>query len=177
MKKQMRRGLFVGRFQPFHIGHIKIVKKLLKSIDELIIIVGSSQLSHELENPFTAGERITMIKAALNEEGFDQKKFLIIPVPDAKAHAIWVNEVCVLTPRFDVVYSNDPLTCRLFKEANFRVENIPFLHREIYSATEVRKRILNDDNWEELLPKSVASYIKSIDGVSRIKELALSNKV
>ena len=81
MEKQMRRGLFVGRFQPFHIGHIKIVKKLLKSIDELIIIVGSSQLSHELENPFTAGERHYMIQSALIEAGIPHEKFYIISIP------------------------------------------------------------------------------------------------
>ncbi|MEM2975778.1 MAG: adenylyltransferase/cytidyltransferase family protein, partial [Candidatus Bathyarchaeia archaeon] len=49
----MKRGLFVGRFQPFHLGHLTAVKNILKSVDELVIIVGSAQYSHRLDNPFT----------------------------------------------------------------------------------------------------------------------------
>jgi len=175
MRENVKRGLFVGRFQPFHIGHVQVVKRLLKSVDELIIVVGSSQLSHELNNPFTAGERITMIRYALDEEGINPKQYHVIPVPDVTAHAVWVNQVIALTPSFSIVYSNEPLTRRLFKEAGFKVENVPFYHRETYSATEVRRRILNDGGWEELLPKSVAEYIKRMDGVSRIRELAVSD--
>jgi len=172
----VKRGLFVGRFQPFHIGHVEVVKRLLKSVDELIIVVGSSQLSHELDNPFTAGERVTIIRSALDEEGVDPKDYYLIPVPDVMAHATWVNQVIALTPSFNIVYSNEPLTRRLFKEAGFKVENVPFYHRETYSATEVRRRMLNDGGWEELLPKSVVEYIKRMDGVSRIRELAVSDK-
>jgi len=173
----VKRGLFVGRFQPFHIGHVQVVKRLLKSVDELIIVVGSSQLSHELDNPFTAGERITMIRYALDEEGIDPKDYYMIPVPDVMAHATWVNQVIALTPSFSIVYSNEPLTRRLFKEAGFKVENVPFYHRETYSATEVRRRMLNDGVWEELLPKTVAEYIKKMGVVSRIRELAVSDKI
>jgi nicotinamide-nucleotide adenylyltransferase len=176
MRENVKRGLFVGRFQPFHIGHVEVVKRLLKSVDELIIVVGSSQLSHELDNPFTAGERVTIIRSALDEEGVDPKDYYLIPVPDVMAHATWVNQVIALTPSFNIVYSNEPLTRRLFKEAGFKVENVPFYHRETYSATEVRRRMLNDGGWEELLPKSVVEYIKRMDGVSRIRELAVSDK-
>jgi nicotinamide-nucleotide adenylyltransferase len=60
------RGLFIGRFQPFHLGHLATVKFALKNVEELVIIIGSAQKSHELRNPFTAGERIQMIKDSLN---------------------------------------------------------------------------------------------------------------
>jgi len=177
MTKKYTRGLFVGRFQPPHKGHIEAIKTLLRSLKELIIIVGSSQLSHEFDNPFTAGERVTMIKLAFEKEGLDQTKVFIIPVPDANVHAVWVNEVQALTPSFDIVYSNDPLTRRLFKEAQIKVRNVRFYHRDLYSSSEVRRRILNDEEWESLLPISVVDFIKRIDGVSRIKDLASSDKV
>ena len=174
---KIRRGIFLGRFQPFHLGHTEVIKSLLDSVDELIIVIGSSQLSHELENPFTAGERITMTRSALDEEGIDPKRYYLIPVPDVNAHAIWVNHVIALTPSFDIVYSNEPLTRRLFKEAGFDLESVPLYRRGLYSATEVRRRMLAGECWEELLPKSVADFIKKIGGFSRIKELALSDKI
>ncbi|MEM2501017.1 MAG: nicotinate-nucleotide adenylyltransferase, partial [Candidatus Bathyarchaeia archaeon] len=87
------------------------------------------------------------------------------------------SHVCSYTPKFDVVYSNEPLTRRLFIESGFRVESIPFFRREIYSATEIRRRILSDANWEELLPRSVAAYIREIGGIERLKDLAKTDKV
>lgn len=168
----MKRGLFVGRFQPFHNGHTEAIKRIAKEVDELIIVIGSPQHSHELDNPFTIGERISMIRSVLNEMRLDPGKYYVIPVPDVQMHATWVSTVTASTPSFDVVYSNEALTRRLFKEAGFRVENIPFYHRETYSATEIRNRILNDQSWEELVPKSVARLIKEINGVGRIRDLA-----
>ncbi|MEM2896761.1 MAG: nicotinamide-nucleotide adenylyltransferase [Candidatus Bathyarchaeia archaeon] len=171
-----RRGLYVGRFQPFHIGHLEAVKYILKKVEELIIAVGSAQYSHTAENPFTSGERIVMIKEALREEGIELSKHFLIPVPDVNVHSTWVSHLVSFVPSFDVVFTNEPLTSRLFKEARFKVEPIPFFHRELYSATEIRRRILNGEDWEALLPKSVVSFLKEIDGVGRVLELAKNDK-
>ena len=172
-----KRALFVGRFQPFHKGHLEAVKMILKENDEIIIAVGSAQYSHKLENPFTAGERIVMIRRALENEGIDLKQVWIIPIPDVHVHMMWISEVVGYTPKFDVVYTNEPLTRRLFMEAGFDVRPIPFIKRKIYSATEIRKRMIEDGNWEELVPKAVAEYIREIDGVQRVKDLAKTDKV
>ena len=68
----MKRGLIVGRFQPYHIGHHNAIKKILAKVDELIIVIGSAKQSHEQSNPFTAGERIEMISEALKAEGINE---------------------------------------------------------------------------------------------------------
>src|SRR6266700_8062812 len=64
-------GLYVGRFQPFHLGHLQAIKYILGRVDDLIILVGSAQHSHTHENPFTAVERITMIRRALKDAKID----------------------------------------------------------------------------------------------------------
>ncbi|MEM2960102.1 MAG: nicotinamide-nucleotide adenylyltransferase [Candidatus Bathyarchaeia archaeon] len=171
------RALYVGRFQPFHLGHLEAVKYILSNAMELVIVIGSAQESHTLENPFTAGERVYMIRLALNEIGVDTSRYYIIPVIDLDVHSLWVSHVCSYVPKFDVVYSNEPLTRRLFIESGFKVESIPFFRREICSATEIRRRILAGSSWEELLPKSVAAYIKEIKGVERLRDLAKTDKV
>ncbi len=167
----VRRGLFVGRFQPIHKGHLEVAKKIMKEVDELVIIVGSSQYSHRLDNPFTAGERITMIRKALQEEGIQLARIWIIPVPDIHQHALWVSQIVGYSPKFDVVYANEPLTSRLFVEAGFRVESMPFVKREVYLATEIRTRMLTGENWKELVPSSVAKFIEEIDGEGRLRQL------
>ncbi|MFB0514560.1 MAG: adenylyltransferase/cytidyltransferase family protein, partial [Candidatus Bathyarchaeia archaeon] len=39
----VKRGLFVGRFQPIHKGHVKAISDILKQVDELVIVIGSAQ--------------------------------------------------------------------------------------------------------------------------------------
>jgi nicotinamide-nucleotide adenylyltransferase len=172
----MKRGLFVGRFQPFHKGHLEVIKRILSEVDELIIIVGSSQYSHRLDNPFTAGERIIMIRRALEEIEIKFSRIWIIPVPDVHQHSLWVSQIICYSPNFDVVYANEPLTKRLFIEAHFEAKSIPFIKRDHYSATEIRKRILNGEKWEKLVPPSVFKFIKSIKGDSRLVDLNKTDK-
>jgi nicotinamide-nucleotide adenylyltransferase len=172
-----KRGLYVGRFQPFHLGHLRAVGDILGEVEEVIIVIGSAQYSHTLNNPFTAGERLVMIRKALEESRIDHSRVWIVPVPDVHLHMTWVSSVEGYSPPFDVAYSNEPLTRRLFTEARYRVKNIPFHERKFYSSTEIRERMLIGGNWEELVPKSVAAFIKEIDGVNRLRDLTKSDKV
>jgi len=170
------RGLLVGRFQPFHLGHLHCVQHVLERLPEVIIAIGSAQFSHTLHNPFTAGERITMIRLALDEAKIDAARYYIIPIRDLKIHDLWVPHLVSQTPRFEVVFSNEPITSRLFKEAGYRVEPIPFHDREKYSSTEIRERVVRNASWEELVPPSIAAYIKRIFGDERLRELTLTDQ-
>ena len=167
----------MGRFQPFHLGHLAAIKDILKEVDELVIVIGSAQYSHNINNPFTAGERLTMVREALEEAEIDYSRVWIVPVPDMHLHMMWVSAVEGYTPSFDVVYSNEPLTRRLFIEAGYKVRAIRFHERKLYSSTEIRERMLKDVSWEKLVPKSVAAFIKNIDGVNRLQDLTKSDKV
>ena len=171
-----QRGLYVGRFQPFHFGHIHAIKHILSQVDEVVVVIGSAQYSHRLDNPFTAGERITMIRKALKETRISFSKFWIIPIRDVHVHMMWVAEVRGYSPKFERVYSNESLTRRLFKEAGFPVRSIPFSKRQLYSASEIRKRMLTNTDWADLVPRSTSKYIEEIDGVGRIQDLARTDK-
>jgi nicotinamide-nucleotide adenylyltransferase len=172
----LKRGLFIGRFQPFHLGHLEVIKKILTEVKEVVIVIGSSQYSHLVDNPFTAGERIFMVRSALEESEILCNFFWIVPVPDVHLHMMWVSALKGYTPQFQIVYSNEPLTQRLFKEAGYQVEPIRFYKRKLYSSTEIRRRIIEGERWEELVPFSVAEYLKKIDGINRLKDLVKSDK-
>jgi nicotinamide-nucleotide adenylyltransferase len=176
MNANVVRGLYIGRFQPAHLGHLHCIKHVLSRVPEVIIAIGSAQFSHTLHNPFTAGERVTMLRIAMDEAGFDASKYYLIPIRDLRIHDLWVPHLVSQTPRFEIVFSNEPITSRLFKEAGFRVEPIPFYDREQYSATEIRERIVKGSDWEELVPPSTSVYIKTIFGDERLRELVLSDK-
>jgi nicotinamide-nucleotide adenylyltransferase len=173
----VNRGLYIGRFQPFHNGHLDAIKYVLKQVDELVIVIGSAQYSHKSNNPFTAGERLVMIRHALLEAGIDYSKVWIVPVPDVHLHMLWVSAVEGYTPKLNVVYSNEPLTRRLFMEAGYLVENVPLFERKVYMSTVVREKMVKDDSWTALVPKSVADFVKEIDGVNRLRDLARTDRV
>ncbi|WP_290902706.1 nicotinamide-nucleotide adenylyltransferase [Ferroglobus sp.] len=163
------RGFFIGRFQPYHLGHHEVILDILDEVDELIIGIGSAQESHTIENPFTAGERILMISRALREY---RDRIYIIPLEDIYRNSLWVSHVVSMVPPFDVVYSNNPLVVRLFKEAGFEVRNTRIINRVEFQGTEIRRRMICGDSWENLVPKEVAEVIKEIGGVERLKEIA-----
>jgi nicotinamide-nucleotide adenylyltransferase len=173
----VKRGLYVGRFQPFHLGHLSAVKSVLKDVEELVIVIGSAQNSHTTANPFTAGERLTMIRMALNEAGLDCSRIWIVPVPDVHLHMLWVAALEGYTPKFDIVYSNEPLTRRLFTEAGYKVKQIRFFERKVYSSTYIRAKMIKNEDWKKLVPKSVAAFITEIDGVNRLTDLTKSDEV
>jgi nicotinamide-nucleotide adenylyltransferase len=175
--RMVNRGLYVGRFQPFHLGHLEAIEEVLNDIEELVIVIGSAQYSHNINNPFTAGERLVMICRALKEAGIDYSRLWVVPVPDVHLHMLWVSALEGYTPHFNVVYSNEPLTRRLFREAGYKVKSIRFFQRNLYTSTLVREEMLKGESWTKLVPKSVADFINEIDGVNRLRDLNSTDKI
>jgi len=83
-------------------------------VDEIIIGVGSAQMSHDVNNPFTAGERVLMITRSLEDLACP---FYVIPIEDIQRNALWVAHVRSIAPPFDHVYSSNPLVVQLFSES------------------------------------------------------------
>jgi nicotinamide-nucleotide adenylyltransferase len=167
-------GLFIGRFQPFHNGHLETVKFALTKVERLVIVVGSAQKSHEPRNPFTAGERISMIKETIgSRKEIDCNRILIIPVPDVEVHSLWTRQVDMLVPEYEVVVANDPFTLLLFKERGVKVIEAPLYKRNELEATQIRHLMAHGNRrWTALVPDEVAKVIKRIDGEIRVKAIA-----
>ena len=161
-------GLYIGRFQPFHNGHLSLIKEILKKVKKLHIVVGSSQHSDTKENPFSADERIVMIKAALKAAGITE--YDITPVPDIMWHNKYADHVKSFVPHFNVVFVAENRHLKeLFTQAGYVVET----HERIgpIMATEIRERIAKKEPWEHLVPRAGATQLKNIKGEKRIKRL------
>lgn len=168
----MRRGLYLGRFQPYHLGHHEVLKKITGEVDEIIIGIGSAQESHNMENPFTAGERVLMVSSVVSE--FNLKHY-VIPIEDIRRNSLWVSHVKSMVPPFDVAYTNNPLVIELLREEGIEVKQSPLFMRNNYSGTEIRSRMLRGDKWEQFVPEKVVEIIKEIDGVKRLKTVVQSD--
>ena len=165
-------GLIVGRFQPFHRGHLQVISELRRSHpdQQLLLVIGSAQESYTLENPFTAGERVEMMLRALAEARLDA--CLPVPVADIHRHAEWVAYLRGLLPPFDIVYTNNPLTRMLFEREKIRVESPPLIDRDRFQGVVVRRRIVEGGPWAELVPPAVARYLEEIGAPERLRRIA-----
>lgn len=167
----VERGLFIGRFQPFHYGHLYALKWILERENEVIVAVGSAQYSHSFRNPFTLGERIEMISRVLKEQNL-WDRVIVCGVPDTDGkHALWVQLVVSYCPRFRKVYTNEPLSRLLFEEAGYLVSGVPFFDRERFEGTRIRIAMAEGGEWKDLVPPSVVKVIEEINGVERVSKL------
>src|SRR3989344_9068459 len=121
----MTTGLFIGRFQPFHKGHLQDIKDALNEVDELIIAIGSSQFSHTEENPFSVEERIEMIEDTLIAN--DISDYTIFPIPDIGNYNKWVEHIELIVPQFDVVFTGNELTEKLFREKKYKAIKVKIM--------------------------------------------------
>jgi nicotinamide-nucleotide adenylyltransferase len=169
----MKRGFYIGRFQPYHNGHQSVLEHIAGEVDEIIIGIGSAQLSHLPDNPFTAGERVLMITRALSSLG---RPFYVLPIEDIQRNALWVAHVRSMTPPFDLCYSSNPLVMQLFKETGIRVQSPEMYEREILSGTEIRRRMLTREPWKNLVPPEVIQVLEEIDGVERLRQISLNDQ-
>ena len=161
--------LFIGRFQPFHNGHLKVLSHSSKRYTEIIIGIGSSQYAHTIENPFSAEERKQMIQETLQQ--YNIGNYRIVLIPDIHDLPRWVDHVCSLVSNFEVVLSNNPLTKQLFTEKGYQVQTTPIFSRKVFSGKEIRRRMMAGEPWENLVPAPVAALIHTLDGVQRIQQL------
>lgn len=163
-------ALFIGRFQPFHLGHLSVIQEIYPKYAQIIIAIGSSEDSYLPKNPFTASERYEIIRNSLENEGFDLARISIIPVRNINNYALWVKHVELTLPKFDVIYTGSSIVKELFeKDGRFEVQEI---NKKIkVSASKIRSKILKDEKWENLVPLSTLTYLKSIQGEERIRRI------
>ena len=172
-----RRGLMLGRFQPFHKGHLELTKQILSDCDELVIIIGSAQFNFIDKDPFSAGERVLMIHEALKEAGIDLSRCYIIPVANDENNARWLAYLRSMVPPFDVLYSGNDFVKYLARsqDSNIEIKEPVFAEVNEYNGTNIRHLMQDGKPWEHLVPPAVAKVIQQVGGIVRINMLAHSD--
>ncbi|MDI6826737.1 MAG: nicotinamide-nucleotide adenylyltransferase [Candidatus Aenigmarchaeota archaeon] len=155
----MKKALFVGRFQPMHLGHLEAIEWILERYRKVFIVIGSSQESRTEENPFTFEERKEMIEKTLKGVGIRDDRYDIVGIPDVYDDKAWVGMI-LKKAVFDVVFTRNPWTERCFRELNIPVEKHPLFGK--ISASEIRKKIKEGKGWEKFVSREVERILKRI---------------
>ena len=162
-------GLLIGRFQPFHLGHLDALRFALSKVDKLWVRLGSSNKPIEKNNPFSAEERKKMILSSIDDS--IRNKIEIYFIPDFEDHIKWAEHIDTIVPKFDIVFTNDEMTKHLYSKRQTKVDVIPFTKRDAFSGTNIRDLILSDQPWEELVPDGTRNFLNEINAKQRLKNL------
>ena len=84
-------AVLIGRFQPFHEGHLSLLKQALDAATRVVVVIGSAFQARSPKHPFTWGERAEMIRRALPAS--EQERVMIVPVRDYFNEARWLAAV------------------------------------------------------------------------------------
>jgi bifunctional NMN adenylyltransferase/nudix hydrolase len=86
-------GVFIGRFQPLHLGHEFVIRRALEQVGRLIVLAGSANVARDPRNPFTFKERAEMLRAAFPWE-ISTGRLIVEPLEDhIYSDIAWVTEV------------------------------------------------------------------------------------
>lgn len=76
MEKDYSVIAYIGRFQPFHLGHKAVIDQALLLADKVVVVIGSAGGPRTVKNPWTASERIQMISSTFTEEELARISFV-----------------------------------------------------------------------------------------------------
>ena len=165
----MKKGLILGRFQPFHYGHLELIKSIIKNEIEPLICIGSAQYSHTDENPFTVEERKKMIDTIMENINCE---YSIFEIPDINNYDLYVSHLEKFVPDFDYVYSGNPIVQKLFGNAGYDIIKLKMINREVWEGSAIRQAMKEDDDWESAVPSQIVEIIHNINGTERLKILS-----
>jgi cytidyltransferase-like protein len=172
----MARAIVLGRFQPFHNGHAFLVKKAaeLYPNEPVMVAIGSAQAEWEPNNPWSAQDRESMIRAWADSVKFE---VLLCNIEDINDPPNWVDHARQHHGEGTLVTS-DAATSALYGEANFPVHNVDLNERERLEGWRVRQTakmlstVYDDDAVVEVLcasvPREVVDWLISNDALFRL---------
>lgn len=153
-----RTALIVGRFQPFHKGHLFLIKKALEKADKIIIGIGSSNIL-DINNPIDFETRKKVIKAVFYKEKIEDKLLKIVPLDDFFDDKKWLANLKKQVGKFDLALGHNEWTNIILKKAGYRVLEVDYLKRGLYEGWRIRKLIKEGKRWQNRVPKYIVSWL------------------
>ncbi|MEM8683164.1 MAG: bifunctional nicotinamide-nucleotide adenylyltransferase/Nudix hydroxylase [Pseudomonadota bacterium] len=188
--------VFIGRFQPYHNGHARVVERALRESRHIVLLIGSSHRPACVRNPWSFKEREAMIRSTLSDA--DNERVHIAPIMDATYNDdVWIANVQktvngIVTahhtqPHRDasvglIGHAKDHSSYYLSLFPNW--SSIDVENADVMSATDVREAIFRSDagGWEdyrtsvrqnagELVPPTVLDFLNDYTHSDAFKAL------
>ena len=163
--KKFKTALFIGRFQPFHNGHLYSFKKCFELADEVIVGIGSSQESGTESNPWDYETRKKMVESVL--QGLSSQ---VVAIPDVFSDKKWGELVRLVIKEQGYEISevvgvgNNEWTNRIFRQIGIEVYETGLFNRDELEGIKIRKMMKEgDESWKFRVPESVVKYLETYE--------------
>lgn len=150
-KKKYKIGIVIGRFQPFHLGHKYLIEKAIKQCDQIIIGIGSSNITDD-KNPFLINKRIKMVEEFVSHEKLEGKIKKIVSIEDDPDDDVWLEKLLKKTGKIDVCIGDNDWVSGIFENAKIPVIRPGHYKRDILEGTKIRKLMNEKKEWEDRVP-------------------------
>lgn len=171
VSKDPRTVLLIARFQPFHKGHVEMIRWLIDHYERVVIAIGSAEKNYEKANPCTAAERYEMVRKSLIEEGM-WAHVDVFQVPDTPSNVAWIQYLKSFIPSFQAIVGNNPFVARLARDFGIEPIFTPSFTRKELSGTNIRELMAHGDlHWRDLVPEGTREVIINHDIPARLRDL------
>jgi cytidyltransferase-like protein len=158
-------GVYWGRFNPPHKGHLRVIRRLRKAC-RLVVAIGSSERKNTRTDPFSARERKAMMEAYLKESGI--RGVRVVTLRDGPS-VLWALDNLVRRCKPDILLLSTERS-GLARWAKGKVKVVRFRRTGRISSTRIRDHIASGDPaWRKWTGRSVARLIVRADGIARIQ--------
>lgn len=154
------KAVFLGRFQPFHNGHKKVVEKYRDEYEDFSVLIGSSEKEESKDNPLSFEERKEVIHECLPEldvQGLEDE------TKDKEGNRKWIENLEKKTEADLLISGNNLVKKIVEKHSDLEIQEPEMHDPEIYSGTEIRRRVRSGEEWRYLTPKCAQSKLEEFE--------------
>ena len=178
-------GVIHGRFQVFHNDHLKYLLSGKQLCCHMVVGItnpdpsmvrretADPKRSRLTSNPLTYYERYILIHSSMQENNISLREISVVPLPINRPE-LYKYYVPLDAVFFLSIYDGwGKKKLSYFESLGLKTHIIRkvSLKEKGISASDIRKHMINNQPWEQLLPKSVANLMKKWNIPERLKKL------
>ncbi len=173
--------IFIGRFQPFHLGHESVVRKALQLSDKVIVLIGSAYQPRTVRNPWDFNERETFMRSVFSQE--ENRRILAFPLLDyTYNNQLWIKSVQQLVagvvhnkiaskPKIGLIgHQKDSTSDYLTQFPQWEREEVA--NYKNISSTEIRERYFNNQEFSNSLNSNISILLKKFKTTKTYEQIA-----
>ncbi len=173
--------IFIGRFQPFHLGHESVIRKALELSDKVIVLVGSAYQPRTVRNPWDFNEREMFMRSVFSEE--ENRRILAFPLLDyTYNNQLWIKSVQQLVagvvhnkiaskPKIGLIgHQKDNTSDYLTQFPQWEREEVA--NYKNISSTEIRELYFNNQEFSNSLNSNISILLEKFKTTKAYEQVA-----
>lgn len=157
-----KRGIIVGRFQPFHKGHLELFRFALTQCDHIGVVIGSVN-KKDKDNPLNFDQRLYLLNKVIKREGIGDMVDRVVGLEDFPDDDKWMNVLMSRIGEFEVSYGHNEWTNGIIGDHGYEVVEGPMYKRESLEGEQIRKLIRSgNEEWKKRVPAYLVADVKKM---------------